>query len=211
MVTMLRKWLRDNNGYTLVELIVTIGVMAIVGGAIAAFVVTAQRNYNYGSAETDLQYEAQLVVNQLQDLVMDSIGLTYSFDGTLADGSAASNSNIFADTDSEILGAQVVDTKSLYVYAKTEYYVLEWNQAEKKIYFSSYDTAGNPIEVNQLLAEFVTDFSVDLGETAENNTLMFTLNFEKEGAEKAYTTSHKIKLRNEILINASLVEVYANV
>ena len=211
MVTMLRKWLRDNNGYTLVELIVTIGVMAIVGGAIAAFVVTAQRNYNYGSAETDLQYEAQLVVNQLQDLVMDSIGLTYSFDGTLADGSAASNSNIFADTDSEILGAQVVDTKSLYVYAKTEYYVLEWNQAEKKIYFSSYDTAGNPIETDQLLAEFVTGFSVDLRDISDNNTVKFTLTLEKEGTERKYTTSHKIKLRNEVLVNKELSDIYSAV
>lgn len=209
---MVKKCLRDNVGYTLVELVATIAVMAIVGGVITAFVVTVQKNYNSGLAEADLQYEAQLVTNQLQDLLMNSTrGISYSYSGTMADGSAISESYILADTDSDIADAEAVESKYLYVYDQTEYYVLEWKRSEKKIYFSSYDTAGNPIEVNQLLAEFVTDFSVDLGETAENNTLMFTLNFEKEGAEKAYTTSHKIKLRNEILINASLVEVYANV
>lgn len=209
---MVKKCLRDNVGYTLVELVATIAVMAIVGGVITAFVVTVQKNYNSGLAEADLQYEAQLVTNQLQDLLMNSTrGISYSYSGTMADGSAISESYILADTDSDIADAEAVESKYLYVYDQTEYYVLEWKRSEKKIYFSSYDTAGNSIEVNQLLAEFVTDFSVDLGETAENNTLMFTLNFEKEGAEKAYTTSHKIKLRNEILINASLVEVYANV
>lgn len=199
----------NNLGFTLVELIVTMAIMVIVGGAITSFVVTAQRNYNSGSAETDLQYEAQLVVNQLQDLMIDSArGISYSFNGTLADGTTASNANIFADTDSSILGAQVVDTKSLYIYDETEYYALEWNQAQRKVYFSSFESNGTPIEQNQLLAEFVTGFSVDLRDISSNNTVKYILTLEKEGTGKTYTTSHKIKLRNEVLVNAALADIY---
>lgn len=210
----MRKWLFNNKGFTLVELVVTIAIMTVVGGAITAFIVTSQKNFNSGSAEAELQYEAQLVENQLQDLLIDSArGISYSFNGQLADGSIASNSNIFADTDSDILNAQVVDTKSLYIYNEKEYYVLEWVQAEKKIYFSSYiydpDSDTSTIKDNrQLLAEFVTGFSVDLRDVSKNHTVKYVIHLEKTETGKEYTTSHKIKLRNEVLVNIAPKDIY---
>ena len=68
------KWLSGlrNKGFTLVEIIIAIAILTIVGGVIGSFVLISQKQYNYGASETDIQYEAQLLVNQLQELLIDA-------------------------------------------------------------------------------------------------------------------------------------------
>lgn len=206
---MKKEWkLGKNRGFTLVEVIVTIAIMSIVGGAIASFVVVSQNNYNYGAAETDLQYEAQLLANQLQDLIIDTArGISYQYNGAMVDGSQTGG---FLVDDSEIIGETAVSTKELYIYDKDSYYKLNWNRDERKIYYSEYaaDAHKTLIEGPELMAEFVTAFSVDLREVASNRTVKYYITFQKEGTGREYTTTHKIKLRNEVLVNAEYDMIY---
>lgn len=196
-----------NKGITLVELIVTIAVMTIVGGAITSFIVVAQRSYNSGSAETDLQYEAQMVVNQLQDLVIDTArGISYQYNDE------AMSKSVYILDEADIPAEAVTSTRSLYIYDREVYYKLNWDPDTKEVRFFKYDKDGNLMPdidaAGELLAEYVTSFSVDLRELAQNRTVTYVLTLSKDSVGKSYTTSHKIKLRNEILVNVDRGIIY---
>ncbi len=192
-----------NKGFTLVELIVTIAIMTIVGGAITSFIVVSQRQYNNGAAETDLQYEAQLVTNQLSDLMIDATkGISYMFVGSLADGTAVDGFVL-----EDVSGAEA-ETKEFYVYNKDYYYKVEWNKSDKKLLFSEFSVSDpDDKKENQLLAEFVSAFSVDMSEVEKKRTVKFTITFTKEATGREYTTSHVVKLRNDVLLNKTTAEM----
>lgn len=200
----------NNIGVTLVELIVTIAIMTLVGGAITSFIIVTQKNYTNGSAETDLQYEAQMVVNQLQDLMIDTArGISYQYDAE------AMSSDEYILDDSLIPDGATVKTKSLYIYDQTEYYLLKWDDTTDEIRFFEYDKDGNlkdGIAANgELLAQYVEGFSVDLRELATNRTVSYVINLKKTASGRTYSTSHKIKLRNEVLVNADRGTIYVPV
>lgn len=196
-----------NRGFSLVELIITIAIMSIVGGAITSFIVMTQRNYNNGSAETELQTEAQLVSNQLQDLMIDAAkGISYSYKKEIAEGSVEDS---FLMADTEISAGDVVTTKTLYIYDEDKYYELVWDSTAGELRYKEYDKANAPDgSAGELLAEFVSGFSVDLTELSSNRTVKYVIILEKSGTGRSYTTSHKIKLRNEVAINKNKDEIY---
>ena len=65
-----------NAGFTLVELIVVMAIMGLVGLAVAGFIGTSANQYKSASKEVDLQYESQIVMNQLGDLVQSATKVT---------------------------------------------------------------------------------------------------------------------------------------
>ncbi|MBQ8821324.1 MAG: prepilin-type N-terminal cleavage/methylation domain-containing protein [Lachnospiraceae bacterium] len=201
----MRNFLRHRNkGFTLVELIVTIAIITIVGGIITSFLLVSQRQYNNGVAETSVQYDAQLVGNQIHDLLIDAQrGVSYGYVSELADGTTESGLIM----DSSTLG----DYRSLelYVYNYDKYYRMRWDKDAKTLYFAEAApgvTITNSMEA--LLAEFVTDFSVDLSELLAKKTIRYSITFRKEESGREYTTNHTVKLRNDVLMNASEDEIY---
>ncbi len=197
-------WKHKNRGFTLVELIVTIAIMTIVGGAITSFLVVSQRQYNNGVAETGVQYDAQLVGNQIYDLLIDAQrGVSYGYVGELADGTP--DSGLIMDNSS--LGDY--HSLELYVYNTDKYYRMRWDKAEKKVFFAE---AAPGVVINDsmeaLLAEFVTDFSVDLSELLTKKTITYSITFLKEESGREYSIKRSVKLRNDILVNATEDELY---
>lgn len=61
-----------NHGLSLVELICAIAILGLVGVTIGSMLVISSNSYDKGITEVELQQEAQLVVNQISDLVIDS-------------------------------------------------------------------------------------------------------------------------------------------
>ena len=201
-----------NAGFSLVEIIVALAIMSLVTLAIGSFLTVSQRSYTNGATETDLQYESQLLANTLQDLVIDvNRGITYTYSAKLADDSEELGDKIHTDTDiyahipADELQNYKEYTKSLYVYNKGGYIVITWDQATGEMKYSTYEPKKEvvPVSENNLLAEYVTGFSVDLSEIREGGsyTVSYTITFEKSG--KTYTTTHKIKLRNEVSLDVT--------
>lgn len=198
----------NNKGFSLVELIIVIAIVAVVGGMIASFVITSQNNYNQGIAETDLQYEAQLLGNQLQELLIDAKkGVAYKYVSAPAEGAEVET---FLFDDAEIDEADAVTAKELYIYTTDTYCLVKWDGVDKKVYYTEYSTAeGNPVIAGpELLAEFVSDFSVDISDVASNGTVRYQLGFTKEVSGREYTTSHKIKMRNSVVANVGYEQMY---
>ncbi len=198
-----------NKGFTIVELIVTIAIMTIVGGAITSFLIVSQRQYNNGVAETDVQYDAQLVSNQIHDLLIDAQrGVSYGYVGKLAEGAEESEETpkglVITDSDINITD---LDSKELYIYNNEKYYRIRWSAEEKRIYFSEAEKR-TAISSEALLAESVTAFTVDLSELASKKMVRYSITFYKESSGREYTTNHSVKLRNDILINSTEDEIY---
>lgn len=64
--------MKNPKGYSLIELIVVVAILAIVGTAVFGFFLTSSRLYKNDSDEVNLQYESQLAVNQLENLLIDA-------------------------------------------------------------------------------------------------------------------------------------------
>ncbi len=197
-----------NKGFSLVEIIVAVAILGIATTAIGAFIMTAQRSYNNGSTETDLQYEAQLLSNEMQDLIIDvNRGISYRYNAQAADGEEVLDGYIITDdeigVDEDDLLEYVKYTKSLYIYNKAGYIVINWDKDTGKITYSTYEATKDetPVSVGNLLAEYVKSFAVDLSEIKPggDRTVAYTITFEK--GDRSYTTTHKIKVRNEVPIN----------
>ena len=62
---------KNNKGFSLVELIVVIAILAFVGGAIIAFMLTSFRSYQRVNVDSTLANEVQLTMNRLENMIMD--------------------------------------------------------------------------------------------------------------------------------------------
>ena len=68
---------KDKRGYTLVELIISMAILAIVGGAITLLMQSGSRSYSNTKAELDLQMESQTLMAQLNTMIMESNCVKY--------------------------------------------------------------------------------------------------------------------------------------
>ena len=71
---------RNNKGYTLVELVVAVAVLLVVLAEVGALMVNSQHLYRNGYYELNMQENAQQVIQQVQELMMNCAGK--SPDGT---------------------------------------------------------------------------------------------------------------------------------
>lgn len=63
---------KDQRGFSLVELIVTILIMSVVMLAAAGFLITSTNSYRVSNIEIKLQMEAQTALAQLTDILMEA-------------------------------------------------------------------------------------------------------------------------------------------
>ena len=155
---------RKNSGFTLVELVIVMAIMGILGLAVAGFIGTSTKQYKYASKDVDLQYEAQLTMNQIGDLIIDAQkGVKYEpatvaapvevasaepKDGYVATASAeetsseetsaeetSSEETSAEETSSEEASAEETSSDSkLIIYNNDCTYYIIYRQSEHKIY-----------------------------------------------------------------------------
>ncbi len=68
----------DNKGVTLIELLVAITISALVIGGVAALMRNSTRNYRDVNEEVSLQVEAQMMINQLNDLILEAYNVKFN-------------------------------------------------------------------------------------------------------------------------------------
>lgn len=186
---------KENGGYTLVELIVTIAILAVVGIGIGTMISNSMKQYHMSSAEVSLQQESQLAGNQLINLVMNA-----------NDGVRAGSGKLYMyhyDLEYD-------------VHSKT---VISYDADARMLTYSAYqkdgesDTwVGSEDETDLCLAEYVTSFTVkvldekghevttavDCGDRRGRQVEM-QISYELDG--KTYDFEQTVTLRNQFLMS----------
>lgn len=206
--------MRSNKGFTLIELLITIAILSVVLTTVTSVILTGSKQFKKGSADADMQRQAQLVVNQIEDMVIDTNGGVYYTDYTAT--------REFVLYNAVSLNGTVTYTKEL----------IKWTAADEMLTYSKwnvdYDSTSNSYAVNgaavyadQLMAEDITDFKIDLSDTrkekdkAGNETdivqsVQITVGCSGSDGLVSYATSPIITLRNRMMLSDSPELIFPN-
>ncbi|MGM9521966.1 MAG: prepilin-type N-terminal cleavage/methylation domain-containing protein [Oscillospiraceae bacterium] len=163
----------NNKGFTLVELIVSVAILGIVALAAGGFMIAGSRAYSNLSYTLRLQYESQLIMEQVQEYLVDcSAGMAW-------DG----NTLYVVDNDDSVPSS----TKKVYVFT--------WDSTDQTIRFNSGAAAENisGITAIDLMAEHVSLMQVEFADSQREVTVK--LKMERNG--KSYEAQQVIALRNQ--------------
>ena len=206
---------KDQKGFTLVELIIAVAILAIVTLAVCGFIVVGSRSYTSANTDIMLQQDAQLALNQISDVIIDT---TDSISYGVRAGGVGDMQLVLKDSE---FGGEATE-KCLAVINKNEAgstndnesYWFYWSKDDETIYFnkveaysstmstseiqSAFEAAADQTKVS-ILAQHVTDFSVDLTQFEANRVVMITATFEN--GNRVYSTSNNVTVRNRIALN----------
>lgn len=212
---------RDQKGFTIVELLIAVAILSIVVAAVCGFILVGSRSYAAGNSDISVQQEAQLALNQMSDVMIDTTrSVNYA-------GYDASGSPAYALKDAEF--AFTPEDKSLVMYNGVlvknpsggpdiiedgngnKNYHFYWDKSEETLFYAEVDATtglapifGDPGYEWVTLASHVTNFSVDLSQVQEKRVVMLALTFV-DGV-KEYVTSNNVTIRNKVGVNDAELE-----
>lgn len=64
--------MKNKKGFTLIELIVILGLASIVMLAVMSFFIANYRSYNRLNTESELQYQSQYIINFMTDKILET-------------------------------------------------------------------------------------------------------------------------------------------
>ena len=210
---------RKNSGFTLVELVIVMAIMGILGLAVAGFIGTSTKQYKYASKDVDLQYEAQLTMNQIGDLIIDAQkGVKYEpatvaapVEVASADPEAGYIATASAEEESseEASSEETSSDSKLIIYNKDCTYNIIYRPSEHKIYLrkDTLDPATGAVKADgqgkeSLMAENVTGFTPDLSEAESKNSVGIVVDFK--AGDKKYTSKQNFTMRNKVPTEADV-------
>ena len=138
-----KTWKLKNKGFTLIEMIVTVAIIAIFSGVVVTFIGTGSSVYRSTSSSSKVQMETQETFDKIEDLIIDANRSLYYAYGSGSeigariandikekggDGTNSSENKTFiACNEYENSDGKT----SLYIYD-----VLDWQKSDGKIYYS---------------------------------------------------------------------------
>lgn len=154
-----------NAGFTLVELMVVMAIMGLVGLAVAGFIGTSANQYKSASKEVDLQYESQILMNQLGDMVQSATKVT-----------------TYKDT------ATTGDVLKIDIQKDATTYHIYMNYDENKLYLQK--DKGD----KELMAEYISDFSssIDKDKNSVNFDVDFKNDDKTYNSTQNFTMRNKM-------------------
>ena len=162
MKTKERRERLQNKGFTLIELIVTIAIIAIFSGVVLTFISTGSNTYRSTSSSAKVQMETQETFDQIEDLIIDVNRSLY-----YANGSGDSLGAEIRNDIKQSGGANSTGDKTFIICneykngtGSSQYIcdVLDWDKDDATIYYSQKEfkaagsSAGNETSVEALMA-----------------------------------------------------------
>ena len=204
---------KNQKGFTLVELIIAVAILAIVTAAVCGFIVVGSRSYASSNTDIMLQQDAQLALNQMSDVIIDTTdSISYGL------STSGSSDMKLVLKDSEFAGEAT--EKCLIVVNRQEAgsnndnpsYWFYWSKDDEIIYFNEVEAHSSIMTPEQvenefknaesgkaILAQHVTDFSIDISQFEANRVVMISMTFEN--GNRTYSTSNNVTVRNRIALN----------
>ena len=175
----MRKIGNTNKGYTLVELLVAMAILVIMLMELYSVMANSSTIYRKGNYEVQLQTEAQQVVQQLEDLMVDCNG---SIEFVSANKTLTISNN-------EINPADGTKTEIIYTITYND------PNPAAGVYFGSlsYNKTGMTAAIP--FADYVDDFYVDMSTYTNDNVTVYV---KMANEDYAYSVAEDVYLRNEI-------------
>jgi hypothetical protein len=165
-----------NNGSTLVELIISMAVAAIIFGSLTLFMWSSIVSYRASRDDIRLQSEAQSILGRLKDLIMEANNVKYD----QADG-------------------------ILYIQHEESLHILVHNTSEHTLEYDSASPGNAPSGDIRLFGQYVDSFFVtDTGSSDSNSSIEISFKLKK-GGRICEVSGSTVVLRNRIAPMKSLI------
>ncbi|MDO4167145.1 MAG: type II secretion system protein [Eubacteriales bacterium] len=207
---------REEDGFTLVELIISMAIFSIVAVMIMMFMQTGANSYQRAKNELDLQMDSQMLINQIRDMAYSANYAEYDDSGSThtltlyhvtKDYTPGSTPSTTGSPASTAVPASV--SKRI-----TSWEVIVWDPATKKLYYdkSSVDASAVPKQevtaapaINlsdedwrnkHLFCNYMENFTVatDASGKIPDNTIQLTINMKARSRQ--YDLKEDITIRN---------------
>lgn len=206
-------------GFTLVEIVIAIAILAVVSVGIGSIVIGARNNSEKQMNEGELQQQLVEIQQSLRnDILATNAGVKYWVKES--SGYTQNNGSDSADDKDKLLALYSVDYREKTV---TKTYV-KYDAGQAKLYKAiinepaTYSEDGKSIIINEtsdnilavpqkewkVYAQEVDKFSMDLSKYDTNKVVNYDVKVANDGAK--YNSDNTIKIRNDISVN-SLIEL----
>lgn len=191
---------KDHRGLTLIEVLIAISILSIVIAMAFKVMATSSSMFSRTNAEVNIQSEAQSAANAIKELIIDcQVSVDY-FDTdndparvfTDLNGTTYSNVLLINNNNEQFLVYQNTaaghEDELLYVSRMR-------NSASTK-----FDTAFDPDDA-EVLAQYVTNFTVDTSRFAKSKIIDFGFKYTLRGKE--YDGTYQVRMRNDVIIDSN--------
>ncbi len=169
--------MKNNKGYTLVELLVTLAVFAIIMAEVGSMMMNSSKLYRNGTYEVELQTEAQQIVQQMEELLIDVNGsVSTNYQPTLS-------SDFITISNNDATYDFTLDMDPTLGYGT--------------LYFTKTLSGNATPDVDHIpMAEYVRSISLNMDQYTTADVV--TLNVSMNNGRYGYQASQDIYLRNGV-------------
>lgn len=210
----------NNQGFTLIEMIVTVSIIAIFAGVVLNFITTGSSLFRNTSNIAKVQMETQETFDKIEDVIINAnrrlsygdsshIFQVSSFDEQVAKKSSGAMKTATLRAASST-GNNISDDENVRDY-------IIWNQSSEEIrYIHSEKIDGTWKNLNtnssnshgDVLATGITYFQADVSKVISDNIVNFALKTRK--GTKEVETIHSVSLRNNLNFDYTPDEPFDN-
>lgn len=172
----------NNKGYSLVELMLTLLIFSVVMVGIGLIMRTTSVSYKDGNAEVTMQTEAQIIANQVEELLVDAHSVSGKTD---------------LDANRYYYSIQTYDTMLL---SSSSVHYIMYDSTAQKMYYQTEpldDTADAWVP----MADYVSNFQI-AGLTADASSAdcdnMVTVRIDMDKSGYNYSTVKEVYFRNNV-------------
>ena len=226
----------DQKGFTFVEVLIAAAILSIVVLTVCAFIVVGSRSYATANSDINVQQEAQLSLNQMSDVLIDTTrSVNYvGYDGsgniekalkdaeftfTPEDKSLVMYNGVVEETPAAIPGG--TPTKTVDAGNGNKHYHFYWNKNAETLYYAELDV--QPTDVDTTAIHFPTFDPADpagagwvvLAKHVTDFSVDLSQVEEKRVVQlaltfldgrKEYVTSNNVTIRNKVGVNDAELE-----